>query len=121
MYKNQRGMTTIGMILAAAIAGLIVFAGLRLAPVYLEYMKVAGVLKSVHADLNGTNPTVRDIKRGIQGRVDIERIDIIKATDYKIAKEGKGYKVSIEYAHKVPYIYNVSFVVDFEKSVEITR
>ncbi len=121
MYKNQRGMTTIGMILAAAIAGLIVFAGLRLAPVYLEYMKVAGVLQSVHADLNGTNPTVRDIQRGIQSRIDIERIEIVNAKDYKIAKEGKGYKVSIKYAHKAPYIYNVSFLVDFEKSVEIAR
>ena len=121
MYKKQRGMTTIGMILAAAIAGLIVFAGLRLAPVYLEYMKVSGVLQSLHADLNGTNPTVRDIKRGIQSRVDIERIDVIKGADYKIAKEGKGYTVSISYFHKVPYIYNVSFVVDFEKSVEISR
>ncbi len=121
MYKNQRGMTTIGMILAAAIAGLIVFAGLRLAPVYLEYMKVAGVLESVHADLNGTNPTVRDIQRGIQSRIDIERIEIVNAKDYKIAKEGKGYKVSVKYAHKAPYIYNVSFLVDFEKSVEIAR
>lgn len=121
MYKNQRGMTTIGMILSAAIAGLIVFAGLRLAPVYLEYMKVAGVLKSVHADLNGTNPSVRDLQRGIQSRIDIERIEIVKASDYKIAKEGKGYLISISYSHKVPYIYNVSFVVDFEKSVEITR
>ncbi|MDH3401199.1 MAG: DUF4845 domain-containing protein [Chromatiales bacterium] len=121
MYKNQRGMTTIGMILAAAIAGLIVFAGLRLAPVYLEYMKVAGVLDSVHADLNGTNPTVRDIKRGIQSRLDIERIEIVDANDYKIAKEGKGYRVSVKYEHKAPYIYNVSFLVDFEKSIEITR
>lgn len=121
MYKNQRGMTTIGMLLAAAIAGLIVFACLRLVPVYLEYMKVAGVLESVHADLNGTNPSVIDIRRGIQSRVDIERIEVVKATDYKVAKEGKGYKVSISYSHKAPYIYNVSFIVDFEKSVEITR
>lgn len=121
MYKNQRGMTTIGMILTAMVAGLIVFAGLRLAPVYLEYMKVAGVLQSVHAEFNGTNPTVRDIRRGIQNRVDIERIDVVKATDYKVSKDGKGYKVSISYSHKAPYIYNVSFVVDFEKSIEIAR
>ena len=85
------------------------------------YMKVAGVLKNVHADLNGTDPTVRDIKRGIQSRVDVERIDVVKATDFKISKEGKGYRITIKYEDKVPYIYNVSFAVDFEKSVEITR
>jgi len=121
MYKKQRGMTTIGMILAAAIAGLIVFAGLRLTPVYMEYMKVSGVLKNAHADLNGTNATVRDIKRSVQSGVDVNRIDAVKATDFKISKQGKGYLLSIKYEHKVPYIYNVSFVVDFEKSVEITR
>ena len=121
MYKMQRGMTTIGMILTAGVAGLIVFAGLRLVPVYLEYISVEGVLKSVHAEYNGTNATVQEIRSAISKGVDMNRIEAVKATDFKVSKAGKGYLVAISYSHKVPYIANVSFVVDFEKSVEIVR
>ncbi len=121
MYKNQRGMTTIGMILAAAIAGLIVFAGLRLAPVYLGSMKVSGVLKSVHSEFNGMNPSAQDIKLAIKRRMEIEMLDAVSHKDFKVAKAGKGYLVTVVYSEKVPYIANVSFVGDFEKSVEIAR
>lgn len=121
MYKMQRGMTTIGMILAASVAGLIVFAGLRLVPVYLEYMSVEGVLKSVHSEYNGANASVQELRSAIQKGVDMNRIEAVQAKDFKVSKAGKGYLVSIAYSHKVPYIANVSFVVDFEKSVEITR
>ena len=121
MYKMQRGMTTIGMILTAGVAGLIVFAVLRLIPVYLEFMSVGGVLTSVHAEYNDTNASVQEIKTAISKGVDMNRIEAVKATDFKVSRAGKGYLVSITYSHKVPYIANVSFVVDFEKSVEIKR
>ena len=121
MYKKQRGMTTIGMILAAAIAGLIVFAGLRLTPVYLGAMKVSGVLKSVHTEFNGMNPSVKDIKLAISRRMELEMLEAVSNQDFKVTKAGKGYLVKVVYSEKVPYIANISFVVDFEKSVEITR
>jgi hypothetical protein len=114
-------MTTIGMILAAAIAGLIVYGGLQLIPVYLEYMKVGGVLESVQSELGGTNPSVNDLRRAIQNRIDIERIDAVKAADYKISKAGKGYQIRIAYSAEASYIANVSFLVKFDKSVEISR
>jgi hypothetical protein len=121
MVRKQRGMTTIGMILAAAVMGLIVFAGLRLIPVYLDYMKVGGVLDSVQSELGGTNPSVGDLRRAIQNRIDIERVESVKADDYKISKAGKGYTVRVTYTQEAPYVANVYFLVKFDKSVEIAR
>ena len=41
---RQRGMTTLGFIILACFVGLCAFAVIRLTPVYLNYLKVAGVV-----------------------------------------------------------------------------
>ena len=41
MRNHQQGMTFIGLLFVLAMAGVIVYAGIRLAPLYLNYMKVA--------------------------------------------------------------------------------
>ena len=45
--RDQRGMTTLGLIILIAFVGIFVMAGIRLTPVYLNYMKVAGVVNGV--------------------------------------------------------------------------
>jgi len=119
--RNQRGMTTLGMIIAVAVLGLIVYAGIRLTPVYLEAMKIEGVLNSVSKELSGGNATAQEIRNSISKRIDVEMISQVTVRDFKLAKRGAGYVVSVEYEHKVPYLANVSFAVDFKMSHEIAR
>ena len=40
-------MTTLGLIILVSFVGLFAFAGIRLAPVYLNYMKIVGVVDGV--------------------------------------------------------------------------
>lgn len=121
MMRTQRGMTTIGLILSAGIAFLIVFAALRLVPVYLEYMKVAGVLESVHQQLNNNDPSVQDIQNAVGRRLDIEMVSAVKRADFKVSRQGRGYQLRVAYSHTAPYIGNVSFLVEFDKAVEIAK
>ena len=51
--RRQGGMTTLGMIILVAFVGMFVFAGIRLTPVYLNYMKVAGVINGVQEEFDG--------------------------------------------------------------------
>ena len=44
---REEGMTAVGVIVLAIFVGLFAFAAIRLTPVYLNYMKVAGVLNGV--------------------------------------------------------------------------
>ena len=50
--RQQAGMTTLGLIILVVFVGLFAFAGIRLTPVYLNYMKVAGVVDGVVARNN---------------------------------------------------------------------
>ena len=122
MLKRQEGMTLLGFLIIAALAGLLVFAGIRLTPVYLEYMKVVSVLDGVKKEFDGTVAELPSLRRSIQRRFDVESVIIIRIQDIHIRKSGTGgYILDVKYAHKAPYIANINFVVDFQKTVEIVR
>ena len=63
--RRERGMTTLGLIILVAFVGMFAFAGLRLTPVYLNYMKVLGVVNGVHEEFDGTNPSRAAIRSSI--------------------------------------------------------
>ena len=119
--RRQRGMTTLGLIILVAFVGVFAFAGIRLTPVYLNYMKVVGVVNGVQEEFDGQGATAAQIRSSISRRFDIESVGIITARDIKVTKEGNGYQVAATYSHKAPFIANVSFVVDFDKQVLVRR
>lgn len=119
--KRQEGMTTLGLVILLAFVGIFAFAGLRLTPVYLNYMKIVGVIDGVHEEFDGNAPTVSAIKTSLRRRFDIESVGEIEARDVKMEAVEGGYKVSATYDHTAPFISNVYFTVKFDKWVIIRR
>lgn len=118
---RQAGMTTVGIMVLVLFVGTFAFAGLRLTPVYLNYMKVAGVVSGVHAEFDGTGATRAEIRSSISRRFDIESVSEITARDVKVTKQDGGYQIAATYSHKAPFIGNISFVVDFDKRALVRR
>jgi hypothetical protein len=121
MKKRQAGITTLGLVILAAFVGLFAFAGIRLTPVYLNYMKVVGVVDGVRSEFDGAGASRAQIRSSISRRFDIESVSIITAKDVKVVKVDGGHEVAATYSHKAPFIANVSFVVDFDKRVLVRR
>ncbi len=119
--RHQAGMTTLGLIILVIFVGLFAFAGLRLTPVYLNYVKVAGVVDGVGKEFEGTGATRGAIRQSISRRFDIESVSIITAKDVKVTSVDGGFEVAATYPHKAPFIANISFVVDFDKRTLIRR
>lgn len=118
---RQAGMTTLGVIILVSFIGLFAFAGIRLTPIYLNYMKVAGVVSGVHKEFEGANATRTTIRKSISRRFDIESVAQLTAKDVKVTKVDGGHEVAATYSHKSPFIANVSFVVDFDNRVVIRK
>lgn len=119
--RQQAGMTTMGLIILVAFVGLFAFAGIRLTPVYLNYMKVAGVVDGVGKEFDGSGASRSAIRNSISRRFDIDSVSIITAKDVKVTAVDGGFEVAATYSHKSPFIANVSFVVDFDKRTLIRR
>ena len=82
--KHQAGMTTVGLIVLAAFIGIFAFAFLRLTPVYLNYMKIVGVIDGVYEEFDGQGPTSGAIKTSIRRRFDVESVSVITARDVAV-------------------------------------
>jgi len=119
--RRQAGMTTLGLLILVMFVGIFAFAAIRLAPVYLNYMKVAGVVNGVVEEFDTKGATRSAITSSISRRFDIESVSEIRAKEVKVTKVGNGFEVVAVYSHKTEFIANVSFVVDFDKRVMVRR
>ncbi|MEE4186324.1 MAG: DUF4845 domain-containing protein [Gammaproteobacteria bacterium] len=122
MRREQRGITTIGLLILLAFLGLAGFAVIQLVPVYLENMKIQQVLNQAKDKLDGQKATVTDIRKALGNSVNIEdlrEVDVKK--DIVIERSKDGYTVSIDYQREKTFIANVYLVAKFDHSVEILR
>ena len=120
MQHRQRGMTMLGIIVVVVVVGAWVYAGIRLVPKYLEYMRVASTLEKVRDEFD-SNPGSTEfmLRKAIERHFDIEMVEVITANDIEIKKEGGDFTMRAAYEDTVPLAGNVSFLVSFDKSVTV--
>jgi hypothetical protein len=118
MRSRQRGATFLGMAVIIAILGFALYAGIRLAPLYLEYMAIARALEQTAKENSGaTSP--QTLRNSLDRRWIIETIDSIQPKDIEIRKAGSGFTMRAWYRAEAPFISNVSLVADFDKTVKV--
>ena len=118
MRSRQRGATFLGMVVILAILGFALYAGIRLTPLYLEYMAVARALEQTAKEEAGaTSP--QTLRNALDRRWTIETIDSIQPKDIEIKKAGSGYTMRAWYRAEAPFISNISLVADFDKTVQV--
>src|ERR1700732_4999714 len=108
MHRHQRGMTFIGLLFVLALAGVVVYAGIRLAPLYLNYMKIARTMESVANEVKGDNPDPGAIRALIDRHFNIEDPTGVDTKDIEITKDDGGVQMHVAYDSSVPYVANVS-------------
>jgi hypothetical protein len=120
MRQRQQGMTLIGMLCILALVGVIVYAGIRLSTVYLNYMKVARSMETTATEFKGENPDIAGMRHSLERHWQIEAIDHVDDKDVEIVKdEGGAVSMHVAYDDSVPYIANVSLAVHFDKTVKV--
>ncbi len=120
MLHRQRGMTFLGIIVLVIVVGAWIYAGIRLAPKYLEYMRIAATLEKVR-DEYASDPGTTDfmLRKAVERHFDIEMVEVITSADIEIKREGGTFLVRAAYEDTVPLVANISFLVSFDKTVEV--
>ena len=119
MRNHQQGMTFIGLIFILAMAGVIIYAGIRLAPLYLNYMKVVRAMDGVATEIKGDNPDPAAIRGLLDRHFTIDDPTGIDVKDIEITKDDGGVQMHVAYDDAAPYVGNVSLSVHFEKTVKV--
>jgi hypothetical protein len=120
MRSRQTGITFIGWVFLLIPVAIVAYAGIRLTPVYLNYMKVTKVLKQT-ADEFGAEGQVSPaaVRKSLEKRFDIESINYPELDDVTVAREGDDWTLSVNYDDTVPLFAGISLLAHFEKRAVI--
>ena len=118
MRQRQQGVTFVGLLVILALVGVLVYAGIRLFPVYLTYMKISRTMQSVAIEFKGSTDE-GGIRRALERHWSIEDIYDVDVKDIEIKKEDGVVTMHLAYDDKVPYLGNISLVASFEKTVKV--
>lgn len=121
MRARQGGATFLGMVIILGILGFGLYAGIRLVPLYFEYMEVVRAMEKVSREFAGQPVTVAEIRKSLDNSWTVEDIKSIQPKDMEIHKQGNGMVMRAFYRAEAPFVANVSLVVDFDKTVEIKQ
>jgi hypothetical protein len=118
MYRRQRGITLIGWLILLLPVAIVGYAGIRLLPIYLNYMRVAHSVESTATELKGEEGgtlTPALIRANLAKHFDIESITFPETKDVTVTREGTGWTIEAKFEDSAPLIGNISLVVDFDK------
>ncbi|HEU4623951.1 MAG TPA: DUF4845 domain-containing protein [Steroidobacteraceae bacterium] len=122
MRKKQQGVTFLGWVFLLIPVAIVVYAGIRLAPVYLNYMRVARTVTQVAEEARGDDTTNAGTLRVALGkRLDIESVEFPDLKDFVIRRDGTQWVIEVKYEEPIPFIYNVSLLATFDKSARVGK
>ncbi len=121
MKNSQKGVTTIGLVVIIAIFGIIVVTGLKVAPLYLDYMQVQSILDGVAKDDKIDAKSKRDLWSTISKRLHINQIKYIHKDDFSFVRKNGVTTITAKYEVRKDYIAQLFIGANFEYSVELNR
>ena len=119
MRNRQQGVTAIGWVFLLTPLAIVIYAGIRLAPVYLNYMKVTKAMEGAVTELKAGGATPQSIRTTIDKHFEIDMVEYPTVKDMKITKDGSAWVVESQYDDDAPLFANLSLHVTFDKKVRI--
>lgn len=117
--QKQKGMTLIGWLLILLIIAVVATVALKLIPVYLDGYKVYQTLSSIAEDSSSGSKSVKELRKMIDRRFDINMVNDASSQDVTISKQGGVTIIEVEYEARRQMFGNLHAVVVFEKRVEL--
>lgn len=120
MKSKQSGITLIGFLFVLAIAGFFGFMAMKLVPSYTEFLGVDKAMTQVASEgMDGK--TLDQVRRDLLYKLDMQYVGdaTIKPKDITIKRDSNAAQLNLSYDKRVPFMYNIDFLLHFEKSVQL--
>jgi hypothetical protein len=119
MRRYQRGITTLGWLILLIPVAIVAYAGIRVTPIYLNYMKVVHSLEQVATEVPGDSATADAIKVSIGKHFDTDSLDYPDVKDLKITRTDGVWSIEANYDDQAPLFANLAILVTFDKIVKL--
>ena len=119
MRARQRGVTAIGWLILLIPFAIIIYAGIRLTPVYLNYMSVVRSLNELTTEYASGGATPDAIRSSLQKRFDVEGMDYPATKDIDITRLGRGVDGRGRLYDQAPLFAHITLQIQFDKTVTL--
>ncbi|MET0330747.1 MAG: DUF4845 domain-containing protein [Dyella sp.] len=118
MKAKQSGMTLIGFLIVLIGVAFLGYTLLKLVPSYIEFMGVTRAMSQLAAD-SGDNRSIEDIRGSLLRKMDFQYVDdaTVTSKDITIERSNNAAVLRVKYDKQIPFVYNIDFLLHFEKSV----
>lgn len=120
MHARQRGVTAIGWLVLLIPFAIVIYAGIRLTPIYLNYMKVSRTLNELTDEYRTGGATPDGIRNSISKHFEIDAVDYPTIKDISISRSGAGWQVEAAYDDQTPLFAGITLQVQFDKIVTLS-
>jgi Domain of unknown function (DUF4845) len=118
MFRRQRGVTFIGWVVLLIPVAILGYVGIRLVPIYLNYMRVAHSVEQTATEMKtdeAASLTPQLIRATLSKHFDIESISFPDVKDVAVTRDGTGWTIEAKFEDTAPLFGNISLVIDFDK------
>ncbi len=110
----QRGAIDLVVIFAVLFGALVVTFAIKVVPVYLDHWAIEEALQAVVDEGNSmANASDRKLKRLLNRRLEVNRIEFLSADDLEFSRSADGLVGELDYERRVSMFSNIDIVVRF--------
>ena len=119
--SNQKGFSTIAIIIIVGIASMLLLAFFRVFPMWMENVRLQSALEGVAQDQTVDARSKRDIWESLQKRMYVGDVRSVKRENVTISRKDGKTTVLVEYETRAGFIANYFIGADFQTQVVIDR
>ena len=120
MKSKQSGITLISFLIVLIVVGFFGFMAMKLVPAYTEFLGVDKAMNQV-ASSGVQGKTLDDVRRDLMFKLGFQYVgdSTIKPKDITIKRDGNAAQLNVTYDKRIPFMYNIDFLLHFEKTVAL--
>jgi hypothetical protein len=121
MKRKQSGLTFIGFVIVLAVAGLFIYVGMKLVPMYTEFYAVKKALASLASEDGIANRSAGEVEKMFFKRLYMSYALTVKNDNVKVERRETSWIVIVDYENRRPLIANLDVVGKFHAEKVLTR
>ena len=120
MKSKQSGVTLIGFLVVLMVVGFFGYMAMKLVPAYTEFMGVNKAMNQIASD-GVEGKTLDGVRNDLMRKLDFQYVSdsTIKPKDITLKRQGNAAQLNVTYDKRIPFMYNIDFLLHFEKSVAL--
>ncbi len=120
--SRQRGITFLGWVVLLAPLAIVGYAGIRIVPSYLNFLRVSKAIEQTQKEYNVNPGSINReaVRASLEKRFDTDYVEKPKIDEVTIRKTAEEWIIETEYEEIIPLVANASILLTFSKTATIS-